>query len=316
MHALLARSLPTLVLLGASAGLAQDRYPSQPVQVIIPYSAGGNSDVMGRAFIEQLGRATGGQFVVSNRDGAGGTIGFAQLAASRPDGYTLAFGPTSAVSAAPHLMKKLPYGLGDFTYVCQVFENIFAIAVSPRSRYRNLNDLVEDARAHPGRLSFASSGIASVGHLSGEGFARELGLKLIHVPFRGDAQIIPQVLGGQIDFSVSGMGSAAGTLRPLAVFSDTRLPFLPEVPTSAELGMPAVPPGYQGLFAPRGLPAPVMAALERGCAEAVGSEAFRAFGLKVRQKVAWVNGAGFERRAREDSEYKRRLVQALGLSPE
>lgn len=316
MNASRARGLCALALLVAAGAFAQERYPSQPVQVIIPYSAGGNSDVMGRAFVEQLSRATGGSFVVSNRDGAGGTIGFAQLAVARADGYTLAFGPTSAVSAAPHLMKKLPYGLGDFTYVCQVFENIFAIAVSPRSRYRGLGDLVEDARAHPGRLSFASSGIASVGHLSGEGFARELGLKLIHVPFRGDAQIIPQVLGGQIDFSVSGMGSAAGALRPLAVFSDARLPFLPDVPTSSELGMPAVPPGYQGLFAPRGLPAPVLATLEKGCAEAVGSEAFRAFGLKVRQKVAWVNGAGFERRAREDSEYKRRLIQALGLTPE
>ena len=316
MNAPLVRCLLPLVLSTMPHALAQDRYPSQPVQVIIPYSAGGNSDVMGRAFIEQLSRAVGGSFVVSNRDGAGGTIGFAQLAAARADGYTLAFGPTSAVSAAPHLMKKLPYGLGDFTYVCQVFENIFAIAVSPRSRHRSLSDLVEEARAHPGRIAFASSGIASVGHLSGEGFARELGLRLIHVPFRGDAQIVPQVLGGQIDFSVSGMGSAVGVLRPLAVFSDARLPFLPDVPTSAELGMPAVPPGYQGLFAPRGLPAPVLAALEKGCTEAVGSDAFRAFGLKVRQKVAWVSGAGFERRAREDSEYKRRLIQALGLTPE
>ena len=315
-HAGPAAALAALAACASGGASAQERYPAQPVQVIIPYSAGGNSDVMGRAFLDNLSRATGGQFVVANRDGAGGTIGFAQLATARPDGYTLAFGPTSAISAAPHLMKKLTYGLNDFTYVCQVFENIFAVAVAPKSRLRTLKDLVDEARAHPGKLSYGSSGIASVGHLSGEGFARELGIQFTHVPFRGDAQTVPQVLGGQIDFSVSGMGSAATALRPLAIFSDSRVPFLPDVPTTAELGLPAIPPGYQGLFAPKGLPARVLAVLEKGCAEAVGSDAFRAFGLKAKQKVAYVDGAGFAQRTRDDFEYKRRLIGALGIQPE
>jgi hypothetical protein len=253
---------------------------------------------------------------VANRDGAGGTIGFAQLATSKADGYTLAFGPTSAVSSSPHLVKKLPYTLNDFTYVCQVFENIFAIAVAPKSKYRTLKDLVDEARANPGKVSYGSSGIASVGHLSGEGFAHELGIQLTHVPFRGDAQTIPQVLGGQIDFGVSGMGSAVGQLRPLAIFSDSRLSFLPEIPTVTELGMPAIPPGYQGLFAPRGLPPRVLAALEKGCAEAVNSDAFRAFGVKIRQKVAYVDSAGFTKRARDDYDYKGKLIGTLGIRPE
>jgi len=303
-------------MLVAAAAFAQDRYPAQPVQVIIPYSAGGNSDVMGRAFLDNLAKAMGGQFVVTNRDGAGGTIGFAQLAAAKPDGYTLAFGPTSAITSAPHLVKKLPYNLNDFSYVCQVFENIFAIAVAPKSKYRTLKDLVDDARANPGKLSFGSSGIASLGHLSGEGFARELGIKLNHVPFRGDAQTVPQVLGGQIDFSVSGMGSAATQLRPLAIFSEARLPFLPEVPTVTELGMPAIPPGYQGLFAPKGLPAPVLAALEKGCAEAVNSDAFKAFGAKVRQRVAYMDSTAFTKRTREDFDYKGQLIGGLKLAAE
>jgi tripartite-type tricarboxylate transporter receptor subunit TctC len=155
-----------------------------------------------------------------------------------------------------------------------------------------------------------------VGHLSGEGFAHGLGITLNHVPFRGDGQMLPQVLGGQVDFAVSGMGSAAGSLRPLVVFSDTRLPFLPDVPTVSELGMPAIPPGYQGLFAPAALPAPLLATLERGCAQAVNSEAFRAFGLKVRQKVAYVNSAGFTQRAKDDYEYKGKLIRDLGIAPE
>lgn len=309
-------ALAVSAILVAASAIAQDRYPAQPVQVIIPYSAGGNSDVMGRAFLDNLAKAMGGQFVVTNRDGAGGTIGFAQLAAAKPDGYTLVFAPTSAITSAPHLVKKLPYNLNDFSYVCQVFENIFAIAVAPKSKYRTLKDLVDDARANPGKLSFGSSGIASLGHLSGEGFARELGIKLNHVPFRGDAQTVPQVLGGQIDFSVSGMGSAATQLRPLAIFSEARLPFLPEVPTAAELGMPTIPPGYQGLFAPRGLPAPVLAALEKGCAEAVNSDAFKAFGTKVRQRVAYMDSAAFARRTREDFDYKGQLIGGLKLGAE
>lgn len=305
-----------VLLIGTLPATAQDKYPAQPVQIIIPYSAGGNSDVMGRAFLDILGKTSRGQYVVVNRDGAGGTIGFAQLATAKPDGYTLLFGPTSAISAAPHLMKNLPYTLENFTYVCQVFENIFAIAVAPKSRFRTLKELVDEARAHPGKLAFGSSGIASVGHLSGEGFAHELGIRFNHVPFRGDAQTIPQVLGGQIDFAVSGMGSATGALRPLAIFSDSRLPFVADVPTVTELGMPAIPPGYQGLFAPKGIPPRVLAILEKGCAEAVNSEAYKNFGAKIRQKVAYVNGAGFAQRARTDYEYKGRLIRSLGITPE
>jgi tripartite-type tricarboxylate transporter receptor subunit TctC len=307
-----------VVALGLASAMAcaQDKYPAQPVQVIIPYSAGGNSDVMGRAFLDVLSKTLGGQFVVVNRDGAGGTIGFAQLAAAKADGYTLLFGPTSAVTSAPHLVKKLPYTLHDFTYVCQVFENIFAVAVAPKSRFQTLKDLVDYARANPGKVSFGSSGIASVGHLSGEGFGHELGIKLNHVPFRGDAQTIPQVLGGQIDFGVSGMGSATGALRPLAIFSDARLPFVPDVPTVTELGMPAIPPGYQGLFAPKGLPPRVLATLEKGCADAVNSDTYKAFGAKIRQKVAYVDSAGFTKRAQDDYAYKGRLIRMLGITAE
>ena len=305
-----------IALAAGAPALAQEKYPSQPVQVIIPYTAGGNSDVMGRAFLDALSKTQGGQFVVVNRDGAGGTIGFAQLAAAKPDGYTLGFGPTSAMTSAPHLMKKLPFTHTDFTYVCQVFENIFAVAVAPNSKYKSLRDLVADARVAPGKLTYGSSGIASVGHLSGEGFAHGLHIKLTHVPFRGDGQMIPQVLGGQIDFGVTGMGSSTNNLRPLAVFSDSRLPFLPEVPTVSELGMPAIPPGYQGLFAPQGTPAPVVAALENACAEVVNSNAFRSFGAKVRQKVAYVNGAGFAQRAKTDYEFKGKLIRELGIAAE
>lgn len=314
-RAAIARITAVTAAFFALAATAQE-YPNRPIQVIVPYTAGGNTDVMARGFLEVLQKTSGISSIVVNRDGAGGTVGFAQLLSARPDGYTLVFAPNSALSSAPHLMKSLPFSMRDFIPVCGVFENIFAIAVAPNSKYATLQALVEDARRRPEEISFGTAGIASVGHLAGAAFARELGLKLTHVPFRGDGQVMPQVLGGQIDVAVNGIGSAAGTLRPLAVFSDQRIPFLPSVPTTAELGLPSSPPGYQGLFAPRQTPPTVVARLEKACEVAVNAPEFGAFAARQKQKVAYKDSATFGARIAEDYEYKGRIIKQLGIQPE
>ena len=306
--------LPSLLIAGGSSAMAQEAYPAKPVTVIVPYTAGGNTDVMARAFLDILQRTTGMQSVVINRDGGGGTLGFSVLKSSRPDGYTLVFSPSSPLSSAPHLIKKLPFVRTDFVPICQVFENIYAIAVAPNSKYKTLAALVEDVKARPGSISFATAGIGSIGHLAGEDFARSQGAKLVHVPFRGDGQMVPQVLGGQVDFAVAGMGSAATSMRPLAVFSDTRIPFLPAVPTMAELGLPSSPPGYQGLFAPKGTPPEVIATLEKHCAAVTQSEDFKAAGARQWQKVRHVDGAGFARLIAADYDYKGRVIKEIGIS--
>ena len=308
--------LPSLLIAGWSSVMAQQAYPTRPVTVIIPYTAGGNTDVMARAFLDIMQRTTGMQTVVVNRDGGGGTLGFSVLKSSAPDGYTVVFSPSSPLSSAPHLIKKLPFVSADFVPICQVFENIYAIAVAPNSKYKTLAALLDDIKARPGAVSFATAGIGSIGHLAGEDFARAQGVKILHVPFRGDGQMVPQVLGGQVDFAVAGMGSAATSMRPLAVFSDTRIPFLPAVPTMAELGLPSSPPGYQGLFAPKGTPPNVIATLEKNCASVATSEAFKAAGARQWQKVHYVDGAGFAKRIAADYEYKGRVIKEVGIAAE
>jgi tripartite-type tricarboxylate transporter receptor subunit TctC len=301
-------------LLSATPLQAQQSYPARAVQVIIPFSAGGNTDVMGRPFFDALARSIGGSYVITNREGAGGTIGFASLAAATPDGHTLGFGPTSPMTNAPHLMKKLSYGFNDFEYVCQVFENIFTVAVSPHSKIRSLTELVEMARTDPGKLTYGSAGVASLPHLTGEGFAQKAGIKVTHVPFRGDGQVIPNVLGGQIDFSITGMGSATESLRVLAVFAGKRHPALPDAPTAIELGLPSMPPGYQGLFTPKGTSPEILATLERGCKEAVESEAYQNLGRRTNQTIVFLDRAEFTRRAHDDFDFKGKLIRGLNLS--
>ena len=313
------RSVITTVLalsMVMATGVSAQTYPSRPIQVIVPYTAGGNTDVMARGFLEAMQATTGIAAIVSNRDGAGGTVGFSLLKAAKPDGYTLVFSPNSPLSSAPHLMKSLPFTPADFIPICGVFENIFAIAVAPGSRYDSLRSLMDETRRRPGAVSFGTSGVASVGHLAGEGFARKVGLTFNHIPFRGEAQMHAQILGGQIDFGLLGMGSAVGVLRPLAIFSDKRLPFLPDVPTTAELGLPNVPPGYQGLFAPKGTPPEIVARLSQACEVATRSAQFAAYGTNNKQKVAYSSAEKFAVQIAEDSEYKARVIRELGIKPE
>lgn len=293
---------------------AQEKYPNRPVMVIIPYSAGGNADVMGRAFLNVQSRVVGNRFVVENRAGAAGTIGFAHVAAAKPDGYTLGFGPNSAMSSAPHVMAKLPFTYDDFQYVCQVFENIFVVAVAPNSRFKSFEDIVQEARKNPGKVTFGTSGVSSVGHLSVERVALELGIKLIHVPYRGSADVEIRVLGGELDFGALGMEGATRNLKPLLVFSDKRVEFILDVPTSVERGLPPIPPGYQGLIAPKGTPPAIIAALEKACEESVNSVEFRAFGAKSKQKVAYLKGSEFSRIVKEDYEFKGKVIRDAKIS--
>lgn len=312
MHLRIGGAIAALAVLAADAS-GEEAYPSRPVQVIVPFSAGGNSDLMARPFLDALGKSLAGTFVVVNREGAGGTIGFGGLATAKPDGHTLGFGPTSPMTNAPHMMKKLAFGFDDFEYVCHVFENVLSVAVAPTSKITSLNNLVELARKAPGKLTYGTAGVASLPHLTGEGFAQRAGIQVTHVPFRGDGQVIPQVLGGQVDFSISGVGSATENLRALAVFSDTRNAAVPDVPTAVELGLPSMPPGYQGLFAPKGTPSGILTTLQKGCRAVVESEDFRSYARRAHQTLRYLDGAAFTQRAREDYDFKGKLIRNLNL---
>lgn len=302
------------MLAGTSAALAQSGYPSRPVQVIVGFPAGGSVDVMARQLVAAISGQLGQPFVVVNRDGMSGTIGFGAVAAARPDGYTLGAGPTTPISVAPHLLADVRYRVESFEYICQSFENVFTIAVPLDSAFRSMTDLVAAARASPGKLAYGHSGVGTVPHLSVANFLYRTGIDISAVPYRGEAAMVPDLVAGRVQLGAPSVALAVGQkVRVLAVFADSRHPAFPEAPTFTELGMPSMPPGLNGLVAPKGTPREVLAVLERACEHAVQSESFRAVAQKLSQRVAYLKGAQFAERAQEDHRYKGELIKVLKI---
>ncbi len=309
-----------LSLIGAAAAAwplvahAAD-YPTRLIDMIIPFPAGGSVDVIGRTVASTMAAELGQNIVISNRDGAAGTIGFNALAAAAPDGYTLGAGPTTPIANAPYLAKGVRYGVESFDYICQYYENIFTLAVTQRSPYRTAQELFAAAAAAPGKLTYGHAGVGTIPHLAVENLAEALGLKFQAIPFRGDSPMLPVLLKGDVDFGSTALGSIQGLdLRILAVFANARLPSLPAVPTVKELGVPtSVPPGHNGLFAPRGIPEAVRTRLAGACANAAKSEAVVNALARAGQTVTYLTGAQFREQTIADYEFKGALIRRLGL---
>lgn len=301
--------------LGVLAANAQG-WPSRTIEMIIPFPAGSGVDAIGRAVATALSEQLGQQVVVTNRDGASGTIGFNALAAAAPSGYTIAFGPSTPIANAPYLVKGVRYQVDSFDYVCQIFENVFTIAVAPQSRFKSAPELIAAARENPGKLTYGHAGNGTIPHLAMENFAEALKLKFQPVPFRGDAPVLPTLLKGDIDFGASAVSTIHGKeFRPLLVFLETRHPAYPDVPTARELGATSeVPPGHNGLYAPAGLPPAIKASLERNCADAIKSTVLRQMLANTGQSIRYLSGADFLAQTVADYKFKGELVRRLGLA--
>ena len=294
---------------------AQQKYPSRNIEMIIPFAVGGGVDLIGRAVGASLADQFKQSVVVVNRDGAAGTLGFGQLAAAPPDGLTLGFGPSTPIANAPYLVKGVRYTAASFEYICQVFENVFAIAVGPNSKFKTAQELLA-AGKESGGLTFGHAGLGSIPHLSVENLADALKIKVQHLPFRGDGAMLPVLIKGDLDFGSVAVSSIRGndTIRPLIMFSDKRHPAYPDVPTAKELGVTtSVPPGQNGLFAPKGLPADVKAALVQGCANAVKSDVVLKVIGNTGQSIVYLDSAKFEAQTLADYKFKGELIKRLGL---
>jgi tripartite-type tricarboxylate transporter receptor subunit TctC len=300
-----------LIALEANA----QKWPARPIEMIIPFPAGSGMDVIGRAVASALAEQSGQQVVVNNRDGASGTIGFNALAAATPDGSTIAFGPTTPIANAPYLVKGVRYRVDSFDYICQIFENVFTIAVAPQSKLRSVEDLITAAREHPGKLTYGHAGTGTIPHLAVENFAEALNLKFQPVPFRGDAPVLPTLLKGDIDFGAPAVSTIHGqNVRPLLVFWQARHPAYPDVPIARELGITSeVPPGHNGLYAPSGLPIAARTAFERHCADAVKSDVVRQIITNTGQSIRYLSGADFQSQTVADYQFKGELIHRLGL---
>jgi tripartite-type tricarboxylate transporter receptor subunit TctC len=251
----------------AAAGAFAQGYPAKPVKVVVPYPPGGPTDIVARVVSQKLAEQTGQQFLVENRAGAGGNIGAEAVARAPADGYTLLVA-TTAHAINPSLFKSLGYDLQkDFAPVSQLTGGPLVIVVNPSLPAKSVQELIALAKSKPGKLNFASSGNGQSTHLSAELFSSMAGIKMNHVPYKGSAPALTDVIGGQADLMFDTMLSAmpqvkTGKLRALAVTSAARSPAAPDLPTVAESGLPGYAAiAWNGLLAPAGTPKDVVAKL-------------------------------------------------------
>jgi tripartite-type tricarboxylate transporter receptor subunit TctC len=253
-----------LALLLALPPLAHAQYPQRAIKLLVPFPPAGATDIVGRIVAQKLGERLGQSVVVENRPGAGGSMGSDLVAKSAPDGYTLLMATSSTHSIGPAL-QKLPYDpIKDFAPITHVANVPNVLVVSPKLPVASVKELVEYAKARPGTLNFASSGVGTIVHLNGELFKMLAGIDLVHVPYKGTALSIPDLANGNIAMLFDSLASVmphvkSGSVRPLAMNAPQRSPLLPEVPTLAEAGMPAFDRyTWFGMFAPAGTPADIV----------------------------------------------------------
>jgi tripartite-type tricarboxylate transporter receptor subunit TctC len=296
------------------AAFAQERYPSRAVEMIVPYAAGGGVDAMARAFAREAAQITSQPWAVVNRDGAGGLVGFTALTRATPDGHTVVFSPASALTNSPFVTRSMPFRADQVEPVCQVFENVFALAVRAESPIRSLPDLVAQAKANPGKLSYGHAGPASVPHLSVAAMEKAQALRFNGIPYRGDGAMLPQLMSGELDFGAPAISSIGGKgLRVLAVLSDKRHPALPEVPALSEAGFPAVTPGLNGVYVAAGTPRPVIEQLQAVCRRIAESDDYRKAALNLQQVPAYLPAAAFKARIERTYRTHAELVPDLKL---
>jgi len=308
-------ALVSLGLIGSAAAQADAGFPTRSIEVIVPYSAGGGVDAMARTFAEAASRELDQPLVILNREGAGGVVGFMNLARAKPDGYTIAFSPASPMTNAPFVNANMPFRNAQIAPVCQVFENVFAIAVTRDSPLASFNDLMTAARAAPGRLSYGHAGLASIAHLSVALIERDSGVQFNQVPYRGDSQALPALMSGALDFAALGVGTLAGkNLRVLAVLSQNRHPALPDVPSVTEFGASAnVSQGLNGIYLPAGAPREIVARYEDVCRKVVASDAFITRAQAQSQALQFLDAKAFQARIEKTYAVHQALVPGLNL---
>ncbi|MBI3045663.1 MAG: tripartite tricarboxylate transporter substrate binding protein [Betaproteobacteria bacterium] len=263
----LSRCLALLLCVVSGAALAQS-YPARPIRLIVPQAPGSASDNIARIVAVQLSQLFGQQVVVDNRPGGALVIGMDLIAKATPDGYTIGYAPVGALAIGPNLVRKVPFNvLTDFQPLAQIASNQMVLAASPSLPLKSVREVIDYAKANPGKLLNASSGNGTPGQVGMEMFKLMSGTRIVHVPYKGGAAAIADLMAGQVHLMMESLNSAtphvrAGRIRPLGVSGPKRSPALPDVPTIAEAGVP----GYEattwnGMVAPVGVPKAVVARL-------------------------------------------------------
>jgi tripartite-type tricarboxylate transporter receptor subunit TctC len=275
------RVVPLLLVCAFATGAAAE-YPDKPIRLIVPQAAGSATDTVARILGAELSKEIGQQVVIDNRPGGALTLGLDLTAKSDPDGYTICMGPIGALAITRHMVAKLPYDIErDFQPIAVVTRGHLLLAVSPTVPFKSVAELVDYAKANPGKLLNASSSNGSPGHVGGELFKYMSGTDIVHVPYRGGAAAINDLIAGRVQLMFESLNSIAphaksGTVRALAVSGARRSPGFPDLPTIAEAGVAGYEaPTWSGVIAPAGVPRPIIERLNAGINKAIASQTFR-----------------------------------------
>jgi len=282
LRAALAATALCVALAWSADAPAQAAWPSKPIRVVVPFAAGGATDVVGRMLAQKLAEVWGQSVVVENRTGAGGSVGGDIVAKSPGDGYTLLFA-SGAITINPQIYKNMPFDTQkDLVPITNVASGPMLLVVADDSPARSVKDLIAMAKAKPGTVNFGSAGVGSQTHLAAEYFADAAGIDIVHVPYKGEAPAYTDLIGRQTQMMVGNFAPASallgpGRLRALAVTGKARSPLLPEVPTVAESGLAGFNVGgWFGLFAPAGTPPEILARIQRDTLKVLAATEFKA----------------------------------------
>jgi tripartite-type tricarboxylate transporter receptor subunit TctC len=310
--------LATLAI--AAAGIAQAQsYPDKPIHFIVPFTAGSGTDIVARTVAEPMGRAMGQPIIIENKPGAGGTIGAAQVAKSAPDGYTLLVHSAGHV-ANPSIYSSLPYDtVKDFAGVTPLASLPNVLIVSPSKGWKSVKDMVDQARANPGKMNYGSAGIGSATHMNAEIFRESAKFDAVHVPFKGTPEAMTETATGRLDYFFAPLSSALplikdGRLQALAVGTPQRSPVLPNVPTTVEAGFPKSEYVFWvALLAPAGTPKAVIDRLNAEALKALASP-------EVKEKLAVLGAepmpmspSAFDAFIRSETARMAEIVKAAGI---
>src|SRR5690606_20075801 len=316
-------ALSAVALAIPAMAAAQDRYPSKPITFIVPYAAGGSSDTRSRQLAQHMSETLGVPVVVENRPGASGNIGTSQIARAKPDGYTIGLG-----NFAPMAINKALYGdtlpydpEKDIQPIALIERGGMVLAVNTQSPYRSAQELVADAKANPDKLNYASTGAGGASHLISELFKQRAGFEAIHVPYRGGAPAVNDLMGGNVDMYlelaslfIPHLTADNPRIRALAISTEARIPALPDLPTFKELGIDLVGSNWFGVVAPAGIPEDVLKILHEAVNNALQNPEYRKVVESQGADVAGGSPEDFKRFIQSESALWGELIRQQGIT--
>lgn len=318
---LLACGTLTSMLCAPHAMAQATSYPDRPIRLVVPFAAGGATDVLGRLLAVGLGEKLGQSVVVENKPGASTIVGATQVARAAPDGYTLLLASSTTLTLNPAIRQNLSYDPSkSFTSLGQVADMALVLLANPDTRITSLKELVAQAKAQPDKFSYGSFGSGSSVHFGAEMLKSNAGIRMVHVPFNGSAPSLTALVGGQVQVSVDTIVASqplikAGKVKPLAVLSAQRQAALPQIPTVAESGYPGFEMGsWFALMAPAGLPAPVQQKLEKALADVANAPATQARMVELGLTPTYGNGAIVQTRIEKELPMMRAVAARSNIS--